>query len=306
MNFKITKQQQQLHIRESGIELLRIISIFFVVVIHSAPYFLQTSDGLTSLIIKIISWPAIFSFSFISGYFLIIKNCDGKKTNKFLWLTLELVIWRILISFIYWTVLSISQKYSFKDFLFTLPIILTDLVDVNFWYFWAILFVYLIFPFISSYLQQNYQTGKIMFTFLTCLLLFFSLLATINKLSFNFFYYSDDYTLVVVFTSACFGGLWHLFEIEKNINYTYKMQLSGVMLLLGCYLINFSISWWGENMSAGLSYLNIFWYFTGFSYFLLFKGIDLDSKFINNWAMLSWPIYVIHNNSFFFTKNMSS
>lgn len=250
------------------------------------------------LIIQIISWPAIFSFSFISGYFLIIKNYDGKKTNKFLWLTLELVIWRILISFICLTIVSISQKYSFNYFLFNSAIILKDLVGVKFWYFWAILFVYLIFPFISSYLQQNYQTGKRMFTFLTYLLLFFSLLATITKFFFDYFYYSDEYTLVIVFTAACFGGWWHLLEIEKNINYTYKIQLNGIMLLFSCYLINFSISWWGNNMYVGLSYLNIFWYLTGFSYFLIFKCISLYSKFINNWAKLSWPIYVLHNNLF--------
>lgn len=33
-------KKQHFHIRESGIELLRIISIFFVVIIHTAPSFL--------------------------------------------------------------------------------------------------------------------------------------------------------------------------------------------------------------------------------------------------------------------------
>lgn len=301
-NFFDIKQNSSIKTRESGIELLRILSIFFVVVIHEIPSFLPATNLFVTLS-RIISWPAIFSFAFITGYFLILKDDQGSKIKRFLWLTLEIVIWRVLIALVSLIIFTIANGYSAgKFFSIFFGDIILDLFSVRFWYFWGIIFVYLIFPFFASFLNKNYETGK---KLLKWILLFFFAITIISTIAFalvpgigyNFSLYIDQYTFGVVLFSAILGGYWQLIEQEKRLAYNWKMQLCGLVGLIIVYVINFSWAWWRENDTA-LSYLNPFWYLAGWFYFLIFKGFKFHSDFINWWSGLSWWIYVLHNGNY--------
>lgn len=289
--------------RQSGIELLRILAIFYVVVIHEITSFLS-SINLFVVISRIVTWPAIFAFAFITGYFLIIKDNGENKIKRFFKLTLEIVIWRVVIATIALIVSAIVEHYSAGDFFsaFFGDIIL-DLVSIKFWYFWGILFVYLVFPFFAGYLDKHYYTGKKILGWLLLLLFFFSVLATLGSLirdplTYNFSLYTDEYTFQVVLFAAILGGYWRLFEQERKLQYDWKIQLYGVIGLFSIYLVNFSFAWWLEDQDSALTYLNIFWYLAGWCYFLIFNSFKFHSNFINWWSSLSWWIYVIHNGSY--------
>ncbi len=293
------KQNISIKTRESGVELLRILSIFFVIVGHQIKYFLP-NDGLFIIIGRIITWPAIFSFAFITGYFLILKNDEGNKIKRFLLLTLEIVIWRVLISFISLIIAAVINDYSVADFFFNFLVkVIISLISHHFWYFWAIIFVYLIFPFITSFLDKNYNTGK---KLLKWILLFFfaiTIIATLGSafikiLHYNFSPYTGGLTFGVVMFAAVLGAYWRLIEQEKRFEYNWKIQLYGLLGLVIVYLINFSWEWWMKDSNTARTYLNPFWYFAGWFYFLIFKGFKFRSSFINWWSGLSWWIYVLH------------
>lgn len=302
VDFFNIKQNNSIKIRDSGIELLRILSIFFVVVIHEIPVFLPT-DNLFVVIGRIVSWPAIFSFAFITGYFLILKNDSVNKISRFLWLTLEIVIWRVLIATVSLIATAIVDSYSaakfFGDFFGD---IVLDLFSIRFWYFWAIIFVYLVFPFFASFLDKNYQIGKRLLGWILIFFFLITIMATIGSalikaINYNFSLYDDEYTFGVVLFAAVLGGYWRLIEEEKRFQYNLKMQLYGLAGLLAIYLINFSCAWWWNDSDTALTYLNTFWYLAGWCYFLIFKGFKFHSNFINWWSGLSWWIYVLHNGS---------
>ncbi|MBE4704121.1 acyltransferase family protein [Spiroplasma platyhelix] len=303
IDFFDIKQNSAIKTRESGIELLRILSIFFVVVIHEIPTFLPY-DNLFVLMGRIISWPAIFSFAFITGYFLILRNNGGNKVKRFLWLSLEIVIWRILIASIYLIVTSIVEGYTINQFFnnFFGEIIL-DLFSIRFWYFWGIIFIYLVFPFFASYLESNYETGKKLLKWILIFFFLITIMATIGSLlikvlSYNFSLYDDEYTFGVVLFAAILGGYWHLIEKEKRLQYNWKTQLFALAGLIIVYLINFSFAWWLNDSDSALTYLNTLWYLAGGFYFLIFKGFKFHSNFINWWSGLSWWIYVLHNGTY--------
>lgn len=298
----VTQKQDNIKVRESGVELLRILSIFFVVVIHEITAFLP-GDNLFVVISRIITWPAIFSFAFITGYFLIFKANSESKITRFLWLTLEIVIWRVLIAFIFLLSITFVDHYSVGQFFWNFLInIILDLINYKAWYFWAIIFIYLIFPFFSNYLENTYRSGKKLLGWILIFLIFISVIATMaflltDVLGYNFSLYQDPYTIVVVLLASLLGAYWHLIEQEKRIHYNWKIQLIGLIGLLVVYLINFSFLWW-VNSDGALSYLNIFWYLAGYFYFLIFKSFKFHNEFINLWSNLSWWIYLIHNGSF--------
>lgn len=299
----VKQNHNNIKVRESGIELLRILSIFFVVVIHEITSFL-TTDNLFVVVAQVFSWPAIFCFAFITGYFLIFKSDTESKIKRFLCLTLEFVIWKVLIAFIFLFVLTFVEHYSVGDFFghFFDDIILT-LFDVKSWYFWAIIFIYLVFPFFANYLKTNYQFGKKLLLGILIFLGLISVIATVafflvRVMNYNFSLYQDSYTIVVVLLAAILGAYWHLIEHEKKIQYGWKLQLIGLVGLLVIYMINFSCYWWLHEHETVLTYLNIFWYLAGWFYFLIFKGFKFHSKVINYWAGLSWGIYILHNGTY--------
>lgn len=300
-NIKIKHNNSK--VRESGIELLRILAIFFVIVIHEIPVFVDHSS-LFLVIGRIISWPAIFAFAFITGYYLILKSDDENKLKRFLFLTLEIVIWRVLVSLIYLSVSTIGGYYTGEQFVGMLfGTIILDLFAVKFWYFWAIIFIYLIFPFFSNYLNKNYQGGKKLLGWLLIFLLIITTLATLGSglsgaLGYNFSLYTDNYTLVVVLVAAVFGGYWHLVEQEKKISSSWKLQVFGLIGLLSVYMINFTFYWWLNSEETGLTYLSPLWSLAGWFYFLIFQNFKFHSRIINWWAGLSWWIYVLHNGDF--------
>lgn len=293
------KQSLSIKTRESGIELLRILSIFFVIVGHEIYHFLP-NDNLFVIIGRIISWPAIFSFAFITGYFLILKNDQGSKIKQFLLLTLEIVIWRVLISLIGLIIFASINHYSVGNFFHDFFVnIIISLISPHFWYFWAIIFVYLIFPFIASFLDKNYYAGK---KLLKWILLFFFIItsiatlgsALIKVLDYNFSVYTDKWTYGIVFFAAVLGGYWHLIEKEKRLEYNWKIQLYGLLGLVIVYLISFSWEYWMKDGDTARTYLNPLWYLVGWFYFLIFKGFKFRNQFINWWSNLSWWIYVLH------------
>lgn len=299
VDFFNIKNNLNIKTRESGVELLRILSMFFVIIIHEIFYFLP-SDNLFVAIGRVISWPAIFCFAFITGYFLILKNDQGSKIKRFLFLTLEIVIWRILISLIYLIAASFIAHDSVANFFYDFFVnVIIDLISPNFWYFWAIIFVYLIFPFFASFLDKNYKNGKQLLKWILWFFFMITIIATlghalIKVIHYNFSAYTDWATFGIVMFPAVLGGYWHLIEQEKRWEYNSKMQLYGVLGLVIVYLINFSWEWWMKDGGTARTYLNPLWTLAGWFYFLIFKGFKFHNKFINWWSDLSWWIYVLH------------
>lgn len=169
-------------VRNSSIELLRILALFMVIMIHYADQLLKLIDNdlnyHTLLFLRSLSSPAVDLFLLISGYFMVTNNTRyvGKPLSLLLQVVYRnLFIFTLLMLFGYLT-------FNFKSLLFYL-------VPMSYY---PLLFVvvYLISPYINMMLLQLKKiSDKALRTFCLILFLLFSVYPTMTDFAQELFHY---------------------------------------------------------------------------------------------------------------------
>lgn len=286
-------------IRQSNYELMRIISMFFIVIwhiiIHSG--LMYTQSPLITNILQLILFIIIVhvnSFVLITGYFQYDKKFSMKK---FLAVYMPSWFYKIVIPLILMC-LGIITLGKFDLFQAVNPI------GYSYWFILTYLLLYLLSPYLNiiiEHLNKN-QHKKL----LIILFILFSVLPFIT----NQVYGSNNGTNIIQFIMLYFFGAYlRKYPIQKLQN--KKILIIG---FIGCVIINFGLyltaNMIGDTNNTVLKsiqeiiqanvgiYSNPIVIIQTLFYFLFFGTFTFKNKFINNISPLMFGVYLIHDNKY--------
>ncbi len=286
--------------RNYGIDLLRIISMMFVVLLHCLGHggIIHNADinsiqYKVSWFMEIIAYCAVDIFALISGY---VAYSDEKKKTCYanygmLWL--EVVFYGILITFIF-DIFNIVY-ISIKDYF----IVLLPVTNKLYWYFTAYTGLFIVMPIINNGIRNtNNKDLKILFWLI---LLVFSMFDNLI----DGFRFNNGYSFIWLLLLYVLGAIIKKCQIGKNLS-NFKIVLGIILLVLITYLYKI----YGFELSILLFdiHINNDWFVSYISptilviailYILLFSRIKFNNsyiKVIKYVAPSSFAIYVLNNH----------
>lgn len=284
------------NIRNSNIEILRIISMLFIVFSHYSFH-----DGIVKttlplgvnrflLNILVLGNIGVILFVFISGYFLI--NSNKVTLKKILKFVLQVWFYSSIIYII--SCLGGVANFSIKGLIVNfLPII-----SKRYWFATCYFTIYIFHPFINKFLKtlskREYQL------FLIISLIVFSLIPTFFTSSANF--YGNELVQFLLFYSiGAYLKIYGVSDLVKKRN-IYMLIVSSLTLVLSVVVINLL----SVKMSLLGMYVNQF--YERYSIVAIIFSISLFihfafqkpfyNKFINIISSTMFGIYLIHDNNY--------
>lgn len=283
--------------RNYGIDLLRIIAMFFVVILHCLGQggLLYNTD-LNSMqykfvwFIEIFAYCAVDIFALISGY-VCYRNKEKKiDFSNYINLWLQVVFYGIFVTVIF--NIFIPQIISINDYI----IVLFPLTNKLYWYFSAYTVLFLIMPLLNKiirYISEKYL--KIIFFII---IIFVPLLDIIYKNSILANGYSASWIIILYILGASIKK----YNIGKKIKYFQSLFFIGILYLI-TYLYKIyglEISILNINLTKDLliSYTSPTVLLISILYLITFSKINLGTtlkniaKFI---APSAFSIYLLNN-----------
>jgi len=284
-------------VRDSNIELFRIISMFLIVAHHyvynsglleNGPIY---ADPTAPASVFLALWGAfgkigINCFVMITGYFMCTSNISAKKFAKLL---LEVVFYRIIISSIFW--ISGYERFSLTAFVKTL--LITTKVSHNFT--GTFLLFFLCIPFLNVLIHHLTEKQHIRLLLLTTFIYVF--FGTLPFFSVTMNYVS--WYMVLYFTASYFRlypkrlfsrtGFWGIAVVGCIL-----LCCASVVLGLLVY------AKFGKNMTYYFvtDSNTLLAYLTGICGFMFFKNLKIKpSRVINTISSTTFGVLLIHANS---------
>lgn len=226
--------------RNYGIDFLRVLSMFFVVLLHSLGHggiinnaYVNTPQYKISWLMEIIAYCAVDIFGLISGY---VAYSDTEKKSNYanygvLWL--EVVFYGVLITAIF-NLINVVP-ISIKDYV----IVLYPVTGGLYWYFTAYTGLFIFMPIINKAIRNTDE--KALKRFLIVLFFVFSVFDTITKR----FYLDDGYSFLWLLLLYIMGAIIKKCQIGKEIKY-YKIYLGIICLTT----IAYSYKIYGFNLAV--------------------------------------------------------
>lgn len=295
-------------LKQSNFELMRIISMFLIIVYHIIYHgkMLTNSNGTILLILQLIiciTLVHVNSFVLITGYFQYDKKFSLKSFFKNYNATM---FYKIVIAIILFSIGII--KLTSIDFL--------NLVNpfyIPYWFVACYLILYLLSPFFNILIKNmNQRTHRLL---IIILILCFSIAPFFS----NQIVGPNNGLTVVQFVLLYFiGSYLAKYPITKNIHFkSYSKNKLQTLLLISSIsfmILNFLSYNFGtilnNSTSSILKYIGnlitsnyirynfIFVLMQSVCYFLWFSTLNIKSKIINFIAPLTLGIYLIHDNPF--------
>ncbi|QHX36677.1 acyltransferase [Spiroplasma sp. BIUS-1] len=269
--------------REANIELLRFVLALFVVIIH-------TIGGPTIVFAR----GSVPCFALITGYFLIRKQ-DDFRFLRFIPTLFLLLFLNVILSLIF-NLISVNtiDKQLVEGTEEWLKLIFFGTNPM--WYMWAILFVYILSPFINEGMKRmsTFSSG---FLIVSLFLIFqISGLIKFSYISSSGYYHLEGF--FVVLYSYMFGAFLALhcenFFRRKSliwIIFASTLIISYIFVAL-YYLVYPNANTWFQMARSNHGFMSIF---IAFSFFAVFKTFEIkDNKFIFYLGALSTVIYAFH------------
>lgn len=298
--------------RNSNFELMRIISMLFIVYWHMYIFgFIRDNNivqnGSIKIIIDFLQFIFIVhvnSFILVTGYFSWNKKI---KINKIVSIIQQSLFYKILIIIIL-TFLGIRSFTSVDIIKNLFPFEIN--LDSGYWFVRYYIYLYMLIPFINLLIKnltkKNYKRLLILLLFIFSFIPFITGTKSLEN---------NGYTLYQFFIIYLIGAYIGKYGIRKSIYFKNKStnlyRLILVSIFTICTILNFTVfkttellmnynSVFNEvlgnlNMMHDL-YCNPIVIVQSVSYILLFETFDFKSKFINNISKLTLGIYLIHNN----------
>ena len=287
-------------VRESNIELLRIISIIMIIFYHFFYHtgILVNSTGNLHLVSRLIVSLIVIHvnlFILISGYF----GYKSKfKISKLL--SLNNAIWFYVVIFTLIGLLFLGINYNNTELLKAfLPITFND-----YWFMTNFLLLYLLSPFINK-LIGVLNKKKHLSLLIICFIVF-SILPTYT--SQEFFMVGHGYSLYHFIFLYLIGA--YLGKYSINIKNSYLLLiflgaclLNNILYQVGwhfIYIENSLLYYIGESLANSLiDYSNPLVIIQAIAFFLLFTKISFKNRIINYIASCVFGMYLIHDNEVF-------
>ncbi|WP_368486580.1 acyltransferase family protein [Spiroplasma sp. DGKH1] len=277
----------------SNLNLLKIVAILFVIGQHTISSFWYKNLGLTSAI-----YPIFFNnntlFALLTGYFLINGNTLRSKYLQIVLYGLPLLLIHGLGGMNY----SLPPSLAFQNF------IQTTFDDS--WYYYSIIIVYVLAPFIAHFYQTN-KNGKYwvttLFIVFTTIIVLTNILTKINssfKLSFmpkmSYAGYFTDMSFVKLFIWFQVGAMLKIYNLTDYTNYKWWKLSTYLLLIPICYVLShYSFTTGKSNFEKICAAFNLV-ITTLFSVALfgLFAAAPFNCHFIDVVAETTLVTYLLH------------
>lgn len=295
--------------RNSNFELMRIISMFFIIlyhiIIHGHVVELCTNDFLKAIfkIIEITSLVHVNSFILLTGYFQ--STCRFKQSKVWKIINASL-FYRIIIVIILTTmgIITLDKLSIFKDF-FPLEI-------CHNWFIKYYIMLYLMTPLLNT--SINHMSKK---TFNKTIIVLFFLFCLFPTLTGCQTFENNGYTLYHFIYLYLIGAYLRKFSVFKTSILKDKsicqQRFILILIIALCVGTNFIIYQVASNYVRNNNFIrelcnniNLFHLYynnplvllQSVCYFLLFSTFNIKSKLVNTISSLTIGIYLIHDNTY--------
>ena len=275
--------------RKSNIELLRIISMFLIILFHFSDWGnlinihnISLSNTILGIFLNSFGTIGINIFVIISGYFLINSKFKVKKLIK---LMLEVIFYSISIVLILkiFNIVKISDDTFIRSFF--------PISNNVYWFATAYIGLYILTPFINKFLKSldKKQYQLILFVLLI-------MKSLIPFLTFNVYKEFDGLTwFILLYMIGAYLKIYDIKYLENNKR-NICITIIGIILLfiinLICWVFNIPL-FLNKNYSLPLLIIALL-------IFKIFLNINIkDNKIINIFARSSFAVYLIHMNTRF-------
>ena len=295
-------------VRNSNYELLRIVSMFFIIVYHIIVHgnvIANSSDTVTmlSLIIKCITIVHVNSFILITGYF----QCKSKfKFSK---------VWQLVNASLFYKILIMLVLIPLGIITLNYLDIIKQLSLLNFSQYWFVkyyIFLYCLTPFLNKLINNMNKTE-----FTKMLLVLFVILCLIPYITGLEGFENNGLNLHNMIFIYLIGAYLRFYPLRDS--YLFKRcskQLFQVILFTiccMCIILNIGILFTSYackdlNLVFNDIYKHIslvYWMYStplviiqSVAFFTLFGTFNIKNKFINKLSSLTLGIYLIHDNDF--------
>lgn len=287
--------------RQSNFELMRIFSMFLIVLSHVNLHGVLLDQDKIHLLSSFAEFPAaitlaqIFNFYgkvgvdlfiLLTGFFMINKSSVTIKKLVYIWLQ---VIFYSLFGFIIFTFFS-NENFSFFNFFNSLFPILTN----NYWFITTYFLLYLTIPILNKSWNSISDSKKIYLFFV--LFFVYILLPTAGI---HLDKSSNLIRFIIIYLFGAFLRDRDKRRQDKKLGYflvlfSFILELLAVLLFeyLGVLLKNSSIFMISAKFSTD-TFVN---FSSAVGLFLIFQRISLNSKYINKVAPYILGVYLLHDN----------
>lgn len=303
-------------VRNSNHELMRIISMFLIVLGHILLFggLLDTTNPSVSIIYNFLEFILIMhvnSFVLVSGYY----QSEKKFKQKNLWKIINACwFYRVVIMLIF----SLFGIMSFTkvEILENLNPIILD----NYWFIRIYLIMYCLSPFINKLI--NSLDKKSYKKLLLVGFLAFSILPTVTE---GRAFENNGYTLYNFIYLYLVGAYLKLYPLDKSYHFkrqsTKLFRITMLTIVFTCAILNNIIFYFGKSLigtnsilevlsstiiKSSLNYSNPLIIIQSIAYFSFFTVLNLKSKIINKCSSLMFGVYLIHANPHIHVKLYST
>lgn len=274
-------------LRNSNIELLRIISMIMIIVHHYAMFTDINTSFFSNTLIKygLLSFGKIGVniFVIISGYYLVTSNFSFRKFFKLL---MEIVFFSIFGIFIY--ILLFNRSLPLSE----LFINCTPIVHQLNWFVTTYIILYLLSSFINILLNNiNKRQHQLL------ILLLFVIWSVLPTLFNIYISYTDLGWFIFLYILAAYFRLY-----QDKYNLSVKMNVISILIVSIFYF-----SWITYGVIKTYAYQDILKYadmckipciLLSVNLFLIFKNVNIKyNKIINNIAKHTFAICLLHENN---------
>ncbi len=284
--------KQKISTRNSNIEILRIIAMFFIVISHACVH--SGFDAATSNILfnnLFVQWGVLGNlgvdiFVIITGYFLCTKPASHKSLGK---LFVQLWFYSILLFLV--CRFAFGYTYSLKSIL----TVILPTIFAEYWFFTAYVILALISPYLNILI--NHATKKQMEKFVLCMLAIWVLIPTFTKQ--RFFAGEIPQFIMFYMIGAYFRNYPDNF-LKNKLYRTFLTIFSFALLFLSTFVLDFLGSKIALFQNRGIMFYNrnsllVVGCAVGLFALSIYRKSFCNS-FINLIAGCTFGVYLIHDN----------
>ena len=294
--------------RMSNFELMRIISMFMIVVWHviTRNELVRNTSGTVSLVLSFLQFflaVLVNSFILLSRYFQVDKKIKIKKVIDLLFTSwfyrcLAVIIF-VSLGLVTFSYVDIIKEISFLD--------ITD----NYWFINLYIALYLLAPFLNTMIKNFDQKGH-----RRCLITMTILFSIIPIITNGKNIDNTGFSIIPFIYLYLIGAYLRKYPLKDNWNFKRysKEKFKTIILCLGitCFVLNFMLSsfskylltfdnelinYIGTTLSyAEALYSNPLVLIQSIAYFVFFENTVIKNKVINKISTYMLGVYMIHEN----------
>ena len=292
--------------RNSNFELLKIISMLFIVSYHTILHGQALNNSHNFLLTLVFDFIILLSLVHVNSIVLVTGYFQSNSTFK------QSKVWSLINSSLFYRIaillilIFLGKKISQVEILQE-----TFILNLSeYWFVKIYLFLYCLSPFINKLIsildKENFKK---------LLVILFFILSFLPFITGNKAFSNDGFTLYHFIYLYLIGAYLRKYPIEKtSIFKRYsktRLKILFILIVFLCVIANYAITetclgLLGNNeiideiannlISNNLSYSNPFVLLQSISYFCFFSLLNIKSNFVNNISKLTLGVYLIHDN----------